>query len=202
MKLLIVGEGDRDKAVLPHLVSKILDREISHSFEPWARLNSEDVRTGPKYVRKLKMALIQAHKSGATAVAAVVDNDDSKGARLTALREARMLIEQNTVGPPMALGHADPHLEAWLLDDEKAVRTTLAFATNRAIRGVGSVKSPKEELNRLWEESPRRRDNPSESSIDMLAALSRELSIDRCNQSIRTGLQDFADEVRTRITPK
>ena len=61
---------------------------------------------------------------------------DTAGARLSALRTGRQYEESRTSDVPIALGEAIPHLEAWLLDDEVAIRRDLGPAADVPLPNV------------------------------------------------------------------
>jgi hypothetical protein len=86
ISLLVVADGPRDEATVPHMVEKILGSPIHTQFEPWPHLHG----SGKGYERKLRFAVLQAWDAKAAGLVAVVDQDKAKhGGRLKALRGAR-----------------------------------------------------------------------------------------------------------------
>ena len=84
--LHFVGDGPRDAATMPHLVSRILGAEIKSTAANWARLHS----AGTGYRRKLLYAVTQAQTQKAKGIVAVVDRDNAvTGSRLGQLQDAR-----------------------------------------------------------------------------------------------------------------
>jgi len=114
IRLLFVGDGERDAATNSHLVTVITGAQVIPTTKPWARLN----QTGRGYDLKLLFAILQARQDGLDGVVAAVDRDTSRGRdRLRELQAARTKDREKYAPLPTALGVADPHAEAWLLDD-------------------------------------------------------------------------------------
>jgi len=129
---------------------------------------------------------------------AVVDWDkDRKGRRLAALREGREQERYRTVDVPVALGQADPHVEAWLLDDPVAVRRALQLPADHQMPNVVKSSYPKDDIDVL-----RRAGGDSDDTI--LVALSRIADAvvpQRCEHQKETGLKRFVDDVRHELGP-
>jgi hypothetical protein len=119
MHLLFVADGERDHAVLPPLIERVLDCKVQPTFFAW---KSDDLRLnrGRGYQRKLELALRKARDANLEGVVATIDADAARPKeRLSELRAGREKDRQNTLLTPLpaALGEAVPHVEAWLLDD-------------------------------------------------------------------------------------
>lgn len=194
IRLLFVGDGERDAAINPHLVTVITGAKVDPTTRPWARLNE----AGRGYDRKLLFAIAQARQDGLDGVVATVDRDTSPARdRLRDLEAGRARDSEKHAPLPTALGVADPHAEAWLLDDPVAVRTTLRLPGNLQIPTVRQVDSPKSEIGRLHRTSPRS-DEPIRA---MLIEIAQTLSIDRCRHGRETGFSHFVEDVRHEIGP-
>ncbi len=194
IRLLFVGDGERDAATNPPLVATILAAPVEPTAVPWPRLN----QAGQGYDRKLLFAMAQARADQLEGVVATVDRDTSRHRdRLRELEAAREKDRQSHPPLPTAVGSADPHAEAWLLDDPVAVRTALRLDRAAAIPTVRQVNSPKAELGRLQRASARCDD----AVRDVLVDIARELSIERCEHARETGFAAFARDVRREIGP-
>lgn len=194
IRLLFVGDGERDAATNPHLVTVITGAQVDPTTRPWARLNE----AGRGYDRKLLFAILQARQDGLDGVVAAVDRDTSHGRdRLRELQAARAKDREKYAPFPTAVGVADPHAEAWLLDDPVAVRTALRLPADALIPTVRQVESPKSEIVRLHRASPRS-DEPVRA---MLIEIAQALSVDRCQHSRETGFSQFVEDVRDEISP-
>src|SRR5436305_6917758 len=116
LNLLFVGDGPRDEAVVPRLVERILNVDVTGEFEPWKELHLHG--SGKGLGKKLLYMLRRARDRGAAGVVATVDADKfTKKDKLTDLKGARNKDRESGHTTPAALGEAIPHLEAWLLDD-------------------------------------------------------------------------------------
>ena len=128
IRLLFVGDGERDAAMNPPLVEVLTGAEVEATTRPWARLNVRG------YDRKLRFAIRQARDEGLQGVVATIDRDKSSGHdRLRELKAGRTRDRETAPPLPAALGAANPHAEAWLLDDPVAVRTVLGLDNDAAI---------------------------------------------------------------------
>jgi hypothetical protein len=195
IRIHFVGDGPRDAATIPELVKTILGAEIQltgHKVTNWFHLRDKG------YEKKVLFALLQAQDLNASALVAVVDRDkDPKGGRLQKLRQGRDQHGNKHRPIPAALGEANPHGEAWLLDDEAAVREALKLDPETPVLPVNKARSPKGELESLIAVSRRRK----ELSIDVLADIARLVQPDRCRHKSQTGFEDFMREVHTEIGP-
>lgn len=142
--LLFVGDGERDAATNPHLVATIVETEVEPATTSWARLNA----AGKGHDRKLLFAIRDARDNGLEGVVATIDQDKSPGReRLKSMRAARTKDRETPPPLPTALGCADPHAEAWLLDDAVAVRTVLQLEPVSVIPNVRKVACESQERN-------------------------------------------------------
>jgi hypothetical protein len=194
IRLLFVGDGERDAATNPHLVKRLISSPIEPFAAPWPRLH----QAGRGFDRKLLFALRGAREQGLDGVVATVDQDRSRGKeRLRSLEAARTKDREAAAPMPTALGCADPHAEAWLLDDAVAVREALRLERDTPIPTVRKVQSPKNEIAALHARSPRN----SDPIRAILVEIARKLDPDRCQHARETGFAHFTKEVKTEIAP-
>ena len=196
--LLFVGDGDRDAAMLPPLVANALGAPVSDdhgNFKAWHNLRFHKSKG---YARKLRYAMRLAVDAGSQGVIAVVDRDtEKKGRRLRQLRDARAADRDCGLALPMALGEASPHGEAWLLDDQKAVRSGLGLEANAPIPSVTKTKDPKDALQNLIEGSPR----SGERTIELIKKIAENIDPNRCTHAKVTGFEAFAQDVKAELGP-
>ena len=194
IRLLFVGDGERDAATNPHLITTITAAAVEATTAPWARLN----QAGRGYDRKLLFASAQARAGGLDGVVATVDRDTSRRRdRLRELEAARTRDRQTHPPLPTAIGSANPHAEAWLLDDPVAVRAALRLEGDRPIPTVRQVDSPKAELDRLHRGSTR----CNEPARNILVDIARTLAVERCQHASETGFAYFVDDVQSELRP-
>jgi len=193
IRLLFVADGPRDAATVPHFISSILGTSVEPRTTPWVRLNRSR-----GYAGKLRFAGIQAKEIGAAGLVAVVDTDKApSGGRFREMRKARDEIRTTTAPYPTALGEATPHGEAWLIDDQVAVRRALRFEAAIPITTIRKTKNPKETLNALIRQSERAEDE----LMDVLADIARGVDPSRCVHGGETGFLRFMDEVNAELGP-
>jgi hypothetical protein len=193
LNLLFVGDGPRDEAVVPRLIERVLGVEVTAEFEAWKELRLHGRGLG----KKLLYMLRRARDRGANGVVATVDVDKfTKNDKLGDLKVARSKDREGGHKTPAAIGEADPHLEAWLLDDDVAVRASLGLPSTAAVEAPTKVKSPKDELDRLYKSC-----NIDRSTVDVLAAIARQLVVDRCGRAKYTGFEAFAEDIRAELGP-
>jgi hypothetical protein len=194
ISLLLIGDGPRDEATVPHMVENILNTPVQAEFQRWAHLHG----SGKGYEKKLRFAVLQAKDALAAGLVAVVDQDNAKGgSRLKALRGAR--DDDRTVHPPFptALGEAIPHGEAWLLDDPPAIRQVLELEDHVPIPTVRKAREPKDVLNQLIRMSRYHEEN----RIELLEQIAPLVDVSRCQHGNETGFADFVKEVRQELGP-
>jgi hypothetical protein len=181
-----LGDGARDNAVLPHLVRSLLGADFPSTFQRWAHL-----RVGG-FARKLKFAAIAAIEDKELAIVAVVDRDKAeKHERLLQLKSARDQVHAKDPDFPIAIGEANPHGEAWLLDDPIALRQVLRLKDDITIPSVITTCNPKSELQNLIDQSP---ENWS-STLEAMTAIAEEFQHYRCDCRGETGLAEFVEDV-------
>ena len=196
IRVLIVGDGDRDAAVLPHLVSRLLGVEVEPEHRAWRSIRIHRLFRGRGFDRKLRFVVREAHEAK-RAVVAVVDQDRAKPReRLRALQEAREQDRAIGVRVATALGEARPHGESWLLDDEAAVRTGLHLPTEVKIPSTGAVKSPKDALQRLIDRSIAMGE-PGRTVLACFEAVARCVDLTRCIRRDETGFSEVVDDLKT-----
>ncbi len=194
IRLLFVGDGERDAATNPHIVERLISTRVEPRTIPWPRLH----QAGRGYDRKLLFALRQARQEGLQGVVATIDQDKSPGReRLRSMELGRDKDRESAASLPAALGCADPHAEAWLLDDPVAVRDALRLDGQTPIPTVRKVKSPKDQLAALHAQSPRSGD----PIRDILVDIAQALDPTRCQHTQETGFAQFAKEVAHELGP-
>lgn len=191
-RLLFVGDGARDEAILPPLVSTILNACLTPEFDAWARLNS----AGRGYDRKLRYQILRARDRDCVGVVAVVDQDkDRQGRRLRSLRQSRDEFKMQHRYVPTAVGEAIPHGEAWLIDDPKAVRSGMGLATDTEVPAWRERDDCKSLLETLHAGCPRRND----SARQIWANIAAEIDPARFLHPGETGFEAFAADVRAEL---
>jgi len=201
MHLHFVVDGPRDSGSIPRLVEKVVQRQVRESVIRWTKLHISDARgrrarRTQGYGPKLLLAIRAARDNGADGLVACVDRDTApRGERLAALRAARTVDRQTNPPYPTALGEANPHAEAWLLDDPPAVRDALALDADVRIPTIRQTNSPKQTLNELIKTSRRRSESPSV----LLADIARLIEARRCMHAKETGFRAFVDDLRAEI---
>lgn len=183
MKLLIIGDGPRDEAALPPLVSTILGFPIEAATLTWKdrRLHSLS------FERKMRFVITEARSDRMDGAVAVIDADKWAENRRTELNKVCNQLAQSHADVPLAQGMADPHGEAWLLDDPVAVRQALGLDDGHEIPSVKGEENPKARLETLIRDSSRAGD----SRRDVLKDIAAAVCLERCSQKHNTGLADF-----------
>ena len=189
MRLRIIGDGDRDESVLPALIRGIVSHPVSHEFKVWARLHG----AGKGYAAKLDFSTRVARDLDFDGVAAVVDGDRQGKPRLAELRRGRSEARAAMPSFPTAIGCAEPHLEAWLLDDPVAVKEGLNLPSSTMLQSPSKCENPKLELERRHHESANRH-LTIRAAMERIAAGVVET---RCGQRDSTGFAAFAKELRS-----
>lgn len=140
----------------------------------------------------------RAREQGLDGLVATVDRDRSPGRdRLGSLDAARKEDRQARPPLPTAIGCADPHAEAWLLDDPRAVRDALRLEASTPVPNARKVDDPKQALNDLHSGSPRARD----LRLLVLAEIAAKLDPARCSHRAETGFGRFVEDIRREIGP-
>ena len=148
---------------------------------------------GRGFGKKLAYAILRAKESGSKAVIATVDCDNAQPrSRLRQLSDARELDRAKNPPFPTALGEANPHLEAWLLDDNVAVRRAIQLPTDIAIPNCKDVASPKDALNDIV----RKQEASQLSYVEALGMIAACVDPKRCVHAKDTGFAAFVDDVR------
>ncbi len=193
--LLIVGDGERDFVTVPPIIEKFIQAPIRTTTSPWARLHDFG---GNGYLRQLRFAMKAAKDDRAVGIVAVLDADKNpKGRRLHELDMAREKIRAAEPTFPTAIGEANPHGEAWLLDDTAAVRQVLDLPGDIAITNVRHAKSPKDAL----EEHILASRHANLPRLEILANIAKALDPTRCPHAKETGFERLGEEVRREIAP-
>lgn len=180
---------------VPHIVGGILQIEFDGEpvdFVAWSdrRLHGESGNG-----RRLKFVVREALADGIDGVVATVDQDKAKPReRLNVLIAAREDDRNSGRHLPTGLGEARPHGEAWLLDDQVAVKGVLGISAGEAIPTVQKSRSPKNALNNLCTAFERK-------FADVLPGMAAKIDVGRCAHAKETGLQEFAEDVRAELGP-
>jgi hypothetical protein len=194
--LLFVTDGPRDHVTVPPIIGRILGVTVQVTPVAWARLRQQSGVSG--YRRQLRFAILQAQDAKAAAVLATVDRDkDPRRTKLAELLKAR--DEDRAASPPfpVALGEADPHGEAWLLDDPVAVRRGLGLDGNAKVPTVRHTNSPKETIEHLRRQSGRAED----PILDVLADIAAAVDPARYAHAKETGFHGLEKEVKHELGP-
>jgi hypothetical protein len=151
--------------------------------------------SGKGYDKKLLFALRQALDRGVAGLVLVFDADRHPD-RLREIRKARE-DDRAKHGHrlPTALGQADPHGEAWLVDDAKAVRTVLRLVAGAEVPNVGKVRDAKAALHALIGGCSRN----GEKVVGLMGEIAAALAETRCAHAHSTGFRDFAEDVRREL---
>lgn len=192
-RIRFVVEGKHDEYAIPPIVRTILGADFESTFDFWREIRltaAIKLGQGSLFTKKLKFAMRTAQDAQDHAVVAVLDTDNTnRGERLAELKSAR----DNSALPPTAIGEATPHLEAWLLDDQRAVRTALGLPTSARIEAPTNC-DPKPTLTKLCDNCPAR--TPGQPIAELYAMIATAIREDRCAHDRETGFQDFAREIR------
>jgi len=191
--LLFVGDGARDAVALPPIVEGITGSQVRAASRAWARLHG----SGRGYGKKLRFAVRQAQADALQGLVATVDADREGRSRIGKLRDERRSLREKEGEYPVALGCANPHLEAWLLDDAVAVRTGLSLDAETLVPNLRDCPSPKGTLKELHRASSRRGERP----LDVWPDIARALARNRCPHGVQTGLDAFAEDLLDQMRP-
>jgi hypothetical protein len=194
IRLMLAADGDRDDASIPPIIERVLGSQVEVTTLPWKskRLNN----AGHGYVRKLKFMIRVARDERADGLIAVIDCDNhKKQERLREMAAAREEERNRPNSVPTALGEANPHVDAWLLDSPQAIRQALGLPNNAEIVNVLRSRYPKDSLDELIRGSASADDLPWNS----LRAIAQLVDPDRCVHSKETGLRAFVEEIKTEL---
>ncbi len=190
-------DGERDELAVPNLVTTLIHKEVSVAQTTFWK-QGKHLRTrrfhklGRGYERTLKLVVRQAIDQDCDGVVAVIDRDKGKDARFAKLRAAREDGRAAQDRIPTAIGEANPHLEVWLLDDPKAVKTALGLHNSHEVPAVTKLDdSPKNTLDAMVRASSR----AGEKFALIAGEIASEIDLGRCNHANHTGFADFADDV-------
>ncbi len=187
--VLFVGDGARDSAMLPPIVSTILGKTVRPESRNWARLHA----AGRGYDRKLLFAFAVARADDLVAVVATVDSDKTGRDRLAEMHAARAKDRAKKPALPTALGCAEPHAEAWLLDDPTAIRTALDLPPAHALPSVRQSNNPKAVLDEAMSATGTSR------YLDLIALIAGALVPTRCGHKKDTGFDAFEQDVTAEL---
>ena len=124
MRVMLIGEGPTDHAVVASLVRNLLARDIQFTHQQWKTIRGHQTRG---LDRKLGFAVRQSLDADFAGVVAVTDQDDkSHERRLSKLQDQRTADRAGGRSIPTVLGEARPEIEAWILCDKLAIREILS----------------------------------------------------------------------------
>jgi hypothetical protein len=129
-----------------------------------------------------------------------VDRDRARPReRLAELQEARERDRHDAklAVIAIALGEADPHGEAWLLDDRHAVRVVLRLDAEDGLPRVRDVSSPNDVLDRLVKQCPR----SGEPARILLQVIAQRVQASPCLHGAGTGFEQFIQEIKIELEP-
>jgi hypothetical protein len=191
IRLLFVGDGDRDSATVPRIVETIVGTRIDPVTRNWARLHGGGLR------RKIRFGVLDAQACGALGTVMTLDRDRSPaGRRMRTLAECQAELRGEFPPFPIAFGCANPHGEAWLLADQAAVRNVLRLEAATAVPSA-KVGSPKASLESLLRTSARAGERP----LEIWAEIAKALDPKRCAYQKDTGFRAFVKEIEEEIGP-
>jgi hypothetical protein len=192
--LRVIADGPRDHAMLQPLVARVLNCRVDSTSVAWREIR---LHKGAGYRRRLAFAMRQAADASEDGVVAVVDRDTTKRReRITELELGRDDGRQAGLVMPTACGQADPHGEAWLLDDIDAVKRGLQLPAAAKVPSPAKM-DPKSALERLHRGSPR----CNESSLDVWRAIAACIDPPRCRNAGATGFEAFVADVQREFAP-
>jgi len=187
--VIVLGDGPRDGATVPHFVETHLGVRVSPKFRAWKDL--ELARGG--YERKLKWVAREAIADRVKWIVLTVDTDkDPQRDKLRRLRDGCDQMPQIGVLVHVAIGEATPHAEAWLLGDQRAVRESLQLPASTVIPTPVAVKDSKKALQELQGQS----DRCNDPILEVLADIARRVRPTRCTHKKETGFQSFLDNLQ------
>ncbi len=185
MRIRYVADGDRDHWMLPALVQTIIGAHDEGGFLRWRDIQLQGGLKGG-LGRKLQL-VVRAAEQENEAVVATVDRDATHGERLRELQQHR-----GDPSIPVALGEANPHGEAWLVDDIEPLRTHLGLGAEE--QGADR-RNPKKWLDGLVA----RADRGSASVV--YPRLAADVRLKRCTQAKRTGFRAFVTDLEDQFRP-
>ena len=198
----IIGEGKTDyDAVVPVLLHKLCGepRNMDCNCRKFSHLE------GDGFKKKFVLAKRRASLCGSAGVVAVVDSEGTTTDMKKLLRKMKKARDQERTDFPMAVGVAQPCIEAWLLTDATAIQLALNLSHFPKIPN-NPEKLPAPRKNK--ENSPKktlakaagvRKDELSVKQKEAIARAINDLQLLR--EKCSAGFRPFADEVEGRIKP-
>jgi len=191
MRILIVGDGPRDAIALPALVCAILGCDLDSRFDDIHKIRHLH-GIGSARTRKLLYLIRRAKSEKFDGLVVVEDSDkDPARKRLKELQAGRKTDRDSNPLFPTALGEANPHLDVWFLDDEKAIRDGFGLPVDTKVINSQKSDNPRDDVTALH--------NRSESSelpiAKAIGRVARLLSPSRCLHKKETGLKAFVADL-------
>jgi hypothetical protein len=222
MRIFLLSEGVTDvgridpdgsfrtESTLQHLLRKLIhevapDREVEFFSKRGPRLFPKKERIGRSqhgFANRLIGVLGLKEGREADAIVMVVDRDGKRNKdRIVELNKGREAVRE--AKKPCAVGVAIEMIEAWLLADEKALRTALEDPSIQRqpdpedldSRDKESEKYPKRKLARLMEQSLGREIARSEFP-DLYGKIAEAATIHFLQERCPDGFRPFAEQVR------
>ncbi len=202
-----IGKVQKRKPRLPDrgVVSILLYKLCGKPRRMMVKPDTTPQLQGKKLSEKADFVKTQAFYNGAAAVAYVIDSEGGDNERTK--KQAALAEGRNKQFPdfPMAVGVAQPCIEAWLLSDAAAIRRALQLPWSP------EIPSKPEEL-----QAPQvdRNNNPKTALLEAVGSTDKDLSVKQkesiaqeindlplLRQKCPAGFGPFADEVEDRIKP-
>lgn len=132
MKVLFVGDGPHDAAVIPELARRLCPAIVEHETLFWRDVPRFNLKSGHRgYAGKIAAALVLSERRGYAGTVCVVDRDGDPD-RAAAVEDGRtrglLLV---AASHRAACGVAVESIEAWTLGDAEAVAAELEIAVER-----------------------------------------------------------------------
>jgi hypothetical protein len=188
MRVLLISEGQHELGgALATLVRRLNDRckEIA-----WKDVRDPELRSrhgkGHGLFKKAIRCLIYAQEHSFDAVALVVDQDDEIERR----RHLSDAQDYEPVAIPRALGVAIRTFDAWMLADETALATALAYTVQKQ-PDPETIHNPKDRCWQLLQASA-----AELTQADMYAAVAEHARLDEIERRCPNGFATFARRVK------
>jgi len=192
-----------DRGVVPILVSTLCGRPAGMLVKRYGSvfLNGQKGSLS----QKVRFAKQQACYNGSAAAVFVVDSEGGRGQLKKKTRDLTRSRDHRLPNFPMAVGVAQPCIEAWLLSDATAIRRGLELAeTPRVPDEPEKLPAPCQDTKRnpknvLVAAAGSSKKELSTKEKDQIARSMNDMNIPR--QRCPEGFAPFADEVQQHIAP-
>lgn len=212
-RIIVFGEGahelgqrlDRalstdDLPALPCLVHRLLDEPDQAEYSCAAFKSVPAVHgRGPKFGKKVKRAILKAHRDGHDGAVILIDRDARPDVeRIQPMRRARDEMVDGWY-PPCAVGTAVEAFDAWMIADPKAIEQAGGDPKNshrdpEALDGTpGSGQHPKDKAAGIF--------GGLKALGSKYAAAAKHADLGLLRRRCPRGFEPFAQEVEQRIAP-